>query len=35
VGRIDDSALLKSVAQGGFGVAAVPTTIEREVTAQP
>jgi len=30
-GRIDDSALLKGFAQGGLGVIAVPTSIEREV----
>lgn len=34
VGRIDDSALLKGLAQGGFGVAAVPTSIEKEVARQ-
>lgn len=34
VGRIDDSALLKGLAQGGFGVAAVPTSIEAEVARQ-
>jgi LysR family transcriptional activator of nhaA len=34
VGRIDDSALLKGLAQGGFGVAAVPTSIEAEVSRQ-
>lgn len=34
VGRIEDSALLKSLAQGGLGIAAVPTQIEREVSRQ-
>ena len=34
VGRIDDSALLKGLAQRGFGVAAVPTSIEEEVVQQ-
>jgi LysR family transcriptional activator of nhaA len=34
VGRIDDSALLKGLAQGGLGVAAVPTSIEEEVARQ-
>lgn len=34
VGRIDDSALLKGLAQRGLGVAAVPTSIERAVVKQ-
>jgi LysR family transcriptional regulator, transcriptional activator of nhaA len=34
VGRIEDSALLKSLAQGGLGIAAVPTQIEHEVEKQ-
>jgi len=34
VARIEDSALLKSLAQGGLGIAAVPTQIEHEVEKQ-
>lgn len=34
VARIADSALLKSLAQGGLGIAAVPTQIEHEVEKQ-
>lgn len=34
VGRIDDSALLKGFAHSGLGIAAIPTAIERHVTAQ-
>lgn len=34
VARIEDSALLKSLAQGGLGVAAVPSQIEGEVQRQ-
>jgi LysR family transcriptional activator of nhaA len=34
VGRIDDSALLKGLAQAGLGVAAVPTSIEKAVARQ-
>lgn len=34
VARIEDSALLKSLAQGGLGIAAVPTQIEHEVVKQ-
>ncbi|MBK6597329.1 MAG: LysR family transcriptional regulator [Proteobacteria bacterium] len=33
-GRIDDSALLKGFAHRGLGIAAVPTSIEREVANQ-
>lgn len=34
VGRIDDSALLKGLAQSGLGIVVVPTLIEREVARQ-
>jgi LysR family transcriptional regulator, transcriptional activator of nhaA len=34
VARIEDSALLKSLGQGGLGIAAVPTQIEHEVAKQ-
>lgn len=34
VGRIDDSALLKGLAEAGLGVAVVPTSIEAEVAKQ-